>query len=70
MVVQDTGLTMLESPLIKQIVSMGFQLFVGGLIMAILWVIGTKLVASAKKAGGISTGGGSSARKALGVRGR
>jgi hypothetical protein len=63
LVVQDTGLSMLESPLVKQLVSMGTQLFVGGLIMAILWVIGTKLVASAKKAGGISSGGGSVAKK-------
>ena len=71
LVVQDTGLSMIESPFIKQIVSMGTQLFVGGLIMAILWVIGTKLVASAKKAGSISAGGGSVSRKVVGgARGR
>lgn len=75
LVAQDTGLSMIESPLIKQIISMGSQLFVGGLIMTILWVIGTKLVASAKKSGSISVGGGSAAKnigKAVrgGVRGR
>ena len=40
---QDTGfsISMFESSIIKKIVSIGSQFFIGGIIMALLWYIGT-----------------------------
>ena len=56
LVAVDTGFDVMNSPLIKTLMSIGTQVLVGAMIMGGLWYIGTLVVSSAKKAGGAGGG--------------